>query len=81
MKKQPNILKMINLMLETGADLTPKEDNSYDKSRNYEGINIDDLGKDDRWGVALLTQVDDPEMYEHICYGIYRPQETQTSEY
>lgn len=79
MKTESKIVQMINLMVLVGTDLTPEDKIRYDKSDNYTGLRDDESTNEELWGVALLTQVDVPELYEHMCYGIYLPKETQTS--
>lgn len=76
MKKQSKILKMINLMVEAGAKFTPE-------SKTGKGLLNDREGSDeiDKEYMGLWEEVDVPELYDHLCYGIYNPMKTQTSEY
>lgn len=86
MKKKSNILKLIFSLQERRADLTPKSDftggnvSEFHKHKS-EGIRIEDVEKEDKWGVVLMTEVDMPVLYDHMCYGIYNPMETQKAEY
>ncbi len=86
MKKKSNILKLVLSLQERSADLTPKSDftggnvSQFHKHES-EGIRIEDVDKEDRWGYALIEQVDMPNLYDHLCYGIFNPSKTQKSEY
>jgi len=86
MKKKSNILKLVLSLQERKADLTPKSDftggsiSQFHKHQT-EGISMEDLDKEDRWSFALMEQVDMPELYDHLCYGIHHPMKTQKSEY
>lgn len=86
MKKKSNILKLVLSLQERKTDLTPKSDMtgvyvSHNHQHQKQGIRIEDVEKEDRWSFALIEQVDAPDLYDHLCYGIHHPMKTQKSEY
>lgn len=81
MKKKSSFIKMVGLLVAAGADLTPKERVVYCKRDNFEGVRPDEVSMEDVWSSVLFIQVDNPVMYEHMCYGVYNPSDTQKSEY
>lgn len=86
MKKKSNILKLIEQLSNNKSNLTPKgfsfQGNISDLNRMGTcGVSEDDLESSGFWNSPLIHEVSAPELYEHLCYGIYNPPETKTSEY
>lgn len=59
------IVKLVSMMLKSESDLTPRQDNPYDSSRNY-------CGSPPRGWIGMTEIVILPQFYDEICYGIYQ---------